>query len=42
MAKVYKWSNIVKYIKEQLFPTEVYIADDVLEEEYVDSMKEDI
>tara|TARA_B100000925_G_scaffold255304_1_gene208586 strand:- start:749 stop:1354 length:606 start_codon:yes stop_codon:yes gene_type:complete len=32
----------VKYIKEQLFPTEVYIADDVLEEEYVDSMKEDI
>ena len=32
----------MKYIKEQLFPTEVYIADDVLEEEYVDSMKEDI
>ena len=31
-----------KYIKEQLFPTEVYICDGVLEEEYIDSMKEDI
>ena len=44
MEKVYKRSNLVvnKYIKEQLFPTEVYICDDVLEEEYIDSMKEDI
>ena len=32
----------MKYIKEQLFPTEVYICDDVLEVEYIDSMKEDI
>ena len=44
MEKVYKRSNLVvsKYVKEQLFPTEVYICDDVLEEEYIDSMKEDI
>lgn len=44
MEKVYKRSNLVvsKYIKEQLFPTEIYICDDVLEEEYIDSMKEDI
>lgn len=44
MEKVYKRSNLVvnKYIKEQLFPTEVYICDGVLEEEYIDSMKEDI
>jgi len=32
----------MKYLKEQLFPTEVYIVDDVLEDEYLDSMKEDI
>ena len=32
----------MKYLKEQLFPTDVYIVDDVLEEEYIDSMKRDI
>jgi len=33
---------INKYIKEQLFPTDVFICDGVLEQEYIDSMKEDI
>ena len=32
----------MKFLKEQLFPTETYIVDDVLEEEYIDSMKNDI
>ena len=32
----------MKFLKEQLFPTETYIVDDVLEEEYIDSMKKDI
>lgn len=32
----------MKYIKEQLFPTDVYVCDGVLEQEYIDSMKEDI
>ena len=32
----------MKYIKEQLFPTDVYICDDVLEVEYIDSMREHI
>ena len=32
----------MKFLKEQLFPTEAYIVDDVLEEEYIDSMKKDI
>ena len=32
----------MKYLKEQLFPTDVYIFDDVLEVEYIDSMREHI
>ena len=32
----------MKYYREQLFPTDVYIADEVLEQEYIDSMKNDI
>jgi uncharacterized protein (TIGR02466 family) len=32
----------MKYTKAQLFPTDVYVCDGVLEKEYIDSMKEHI
>ena len=32
----------MKVVKTELFPTNVYVFDNVLEEEYIDSMKEDI
>ena len=32
----------MKVSKTELFPTNVYVFDNVLEEEYIDSMKEDI